>query len=163
MRNEIGPFLPNSLTNPNFQKWPKCIDYYGFATKTHCCKGYSPLSNHYWWLQKGHFHGIFQLNSHFLWKFPRSGVQNLILMGKSHKISLFATVSNGCKGKNILRNHDLWLRRIFFLLQPWLAVAKRLISWEFPILFMKMSWLLKTCICLWILQKRANLISYSSK
>ena len=36
------------------------------------------------------------------------------ILGKSHKISLFATVSHGCKGKNILRNQESWLQRTFF-------------------------------------------------
>ena len=53
-------------------------------------------------------------------------------MGKTHKISLVATISHGCKGKNILCNHESWLWRIFFPLQPWLAVAKRLNSGDFP-------------------------------
>ena len=35
-------------------------------------------------------------------------------MGKSHEISFFATVSHGCKRKNIVCNQDSWLRRIFF-------------------------------------------------
>ena len=53
-------------------------------------------------------------------------------MGKSHEIILFATVSYGCKGENILCNHESWLQRIFFPSQPCLTVAKRLISWDFP-------------------------------
>ena len=57
--------------------------------------------------------------------------------GKNHELSLFATVYHSCKEKNILRNHDSWLQRKFFPLPPWLTVAKRLISWDFPILFMK--------------------------
>ena len=77
-------------------------------------------------------------------------------MGKSHEIILFATVRHGCEGKNILRNHDSWLRKIFSPLQPWLTVAKRLISWDFPIIFMKISWLLKICIYLWIWQKKSQ-------
>ena len=82
----------------------------------------------------------FSMKSTFLWNFPKSGVQNAIFMRKSHEISLFATVSHGCKGKNILG-----------------------ISWDFPIVFMKTSWLLKTRSYLWIWRKRANFISHSSK
>ena len=69
--------------------------------------------------------------------FFRNGVQNDIFMEKFHEISLFATVSHGCKGEKIICNHDSWLQRIFFSLQPWLTVAKRLISWDFPIIFVK--------------------------
>ena len=70
---------------------------------------------------------------------------------------VLATVSHSWKGKNILCNHDSWLQRLFFPLQPWLMVAKRLNSWDFTIIFIKISWLLKICIYLWTLQKRANL------
>ena len=45
--------------------------------------------------------------------------------------------------------------------QPWLMVANMLISQDFPIIFMQVSWLLKTCIDLWIWQKWANFISHS--
>ena len=75
-----------------------------------------------------------------------------------------------------LRNCQAWLRREKYPSQPWLMrkifspllpslmVAKALISWDFPIIFMKISWLLKTCICLWIWRKKkANFISHSSK
>ena len=160
---KLALFFPNSLINPNFQKWPKLINYYGCATMSHGCKGCFSLCNHDGLLQKGYFHEIFQWNSHLLWKILKSGVQNAIFMGKSQENSLFATVSHRCKGKNILCNYDSWLQRIFFHLQTWLTVAKRLISWDFPILFMKMSWLLQACIYLWIWQKRADSISHSSK
>ena len=55
------------------------------------------------------------------------------------KIS-FATMTHGCEGYFSLRNRD-------WRLQRWP------ISWDFPILFMKMNWLLKTCIYLWVWQK----------
>ena len=58
---------------------------------------------------------IFSIKFTFLWKLPVSGVQNSIFMGKSHEISVFATVSHGCKGENILWNHYSWLQRIFSL------------------------------------------------
>ena len=67
-------------------------DIFPFATIPDSCK-------------KGYYNGIFQPNSPFLLKFPSSGVHNAIFMGKSHEISLFATVSHGCKGKNILCNN----------------------------------------------------------
>ena len=136
-------FLPNSLNNPDFQKWPNFTYYYGFACMSHGCEGYFLLSNHEGWLQKGWFHGIFQENLHFLWNFPKNGVQKAIFNGKSHENSYFATASHGCKGENILRYHDSWLQKILFPLKPWLTVAKRVISWDFPNIFMKMDWLLK--------------------
>ena len=43
------------------------------------------------------------------------------------------------KGKNILGNHDSWLQRIFFSLQPRLTFSKRLISLDVSIIFMQMS------------------------
>ena len=107
-------------------------DIFPFATMTDGCK-------------KVNFIELF-------WKILRSGVQNAIFMGNSHEISIFATVRHGCKGKNILCNHDSWLQRIFFALQPWLTVAKRQILWDFPIIFIKMRWLPKTCIYLWFWQ-----------
>ena len=72
------------------------------------------------------------------------------------EIRLFATVRHGCKGNHILHNHDSWLRRIFSPLQPWLTVAKRLISRDFPIIFIKL-------VDFWIWPKRANLIFHSLK
>ena len=42
IKNEIGSFLLNSLNNPNIRKWPYLINYYGFATMSHGCKGYFP-------------------------------------------------------------------------------------------------------------------------
>ena len=139
MRNEIGPFFfwQNSWIKPNRQKWPKFINYNGLATMSHGYKGYFPLCNHDLWLERGEFYGIFQLNSYFLWTFRRSGVKNAIFMGKSHEISLFATASHSCKGKNILCNCDRRLRRGKYLF-----------------IFRKMSWLLKTCIYLWCWQSR---------
>ena len=125
-------------------------DIFLFATMTDRCK-------------KVNFMVFFNKIPFFVWKFLISGVQNAIFIVKSHETIHFATVSYGCKGKNILRNHDSWWQRIFFPWQPWLTVAKRLILWYFPITFMKMSWLLKTCIYLWFWQKRANFISHSSK
>ena len=117
------------------------------------------VSNHWSWLKrilspwqsrlmaaKSIFNGICPLNLHFLWNFPKSGVKNAIFIEKFHNIRLLAIISHGCKGKNIIHNHDPWLRRIFFPSQLWLTVANRLISWDFSIKFMKMSWLLKTCI-----------------
>ena len=104
-------------------------------------------------LQKGKFHGF--LKSKFLVKLPKKIVQNVISLGKSHELILFATISHCWKGKNILRNHDSWFWRIFSTLQPWLTVAKKLISWDFPIIFMQMSWLLKTCMDLWTWQKKS--------
>ena len=69
----------------------------------------------------------------FLGKYMFSEVSFFInIMGKSHEISLFATVSHVCKGKNILCNHYSWLWRIFYPLQLRLTVAKSLISWDFP-------------------------------
>ena len=50
---------------------------------------------------------------------------------KSDEISFFATISHSCKGQTILCNHESWLQRIFFPLQLWLTVAKRLIPWDF--------------------------------
>ena len=74
---------------------------------------------------------------------------------------LFATISHGCEGENILRNHESWLRKIFFPSQPCVTVAKRLISWDFPTIFMKISWLLKTCVYLWIWQKKKSQFHFS--
>ena len=48
----------------------------------------------------------------------------------------FATVTDGCKEADFM---------------------------GFPVIFLKTSWFLKACIYLWIWQKRANLISHSSK
>ena len=77
-------------------------------------------------------------------------------MRKSHEISIFATISHGCKEKNILFNHDAWLQRILFPLQPLLTISKRPISWDFPIIFMKRSQPLKICVYLWIWQKKGK-------
>ena len=88
-------------------------------------------------------------------KLPKKNSQTVIFMGKSHELSLFATIGHCWKGKNILRNHDSWFWRIFSTLQPWLTVAKKLISWDFPIIFMQMIWLLKTCMDLWTWQKKS--------
>ena len=96
----------------------------------------------------------FKIISTFLWNFPKSSVQNAIFMGKSHEISFFAIVSHGCIGKNIFGNHDWWFQRILFPLKPWLTLAKRLSSCDFPNVYLKMSWLLKTWIYLWIRQKK---------
>ena len=125
IRNEIGPFLLNSLIN----KLLYLKNYYSFATISLGCEGY------------------------FLQNYPKRGVQNAIFMVKSYEVNLFATLSHGCKGEQILCNHYSWLRRILFLFKLWLTFAKRLISWNFPNLFMKISWLLKTCIHTWIWQK----------
>ena len=54
------PIFPNSLIDPYFQKWLKYINNNGLATMSHGCKGYFPLCNHDWRLQKGYSHEIFQ-------------------------------------------------------------------------------------------------------
>ena len=46
-----------------------------------------------------------------LWKLPRSCVQNATFMEKCHENTLFITVSHGCKGINLLCNHESWLQR----------------------------------------------------
>ena len=135
MRNEIGRFLPYSLINPNFQKWPYFIHYYGFATITHGCKAYFSFATMTDGCIKVIFIEFFNNINIFCETFQQMVSKNAVFMWKSHEISLFATVSHGCKGKIILCNHDSWLQRIFFSLQPWLAVAKRQISWHFPIIY----------------------------
>ena len=97
---------------------------------THSCKGYFPLWKRDWRLQRGWFYGIFPWIRHFRHHFLESFTKMWILLNNSIKLTFFATVSHGCKGKNILRKHESWLQRIFSPSQPWLTVAKRLISWD---------------------------------
>ena len=40
MKNEIGPFLQNSLIYPKNFKLPKFINYNGLATMSHGCEEY---------------------------------------------------------------------------------------------------------------------------
>ena len=99
------------------------------------------ICNHGWWFQKRIFLELLIKSTFFLKNFPRIGFQNAIFM--ENEISLFTTVSHGFKDNNkkVLCNHDSWLQGIFFPSHPWLA--KRQISWYFPIIFIKMSLLLK--------------------
>ena len=92
----------------------------------------------------------------FLVKISKMWFPKCHIHRKSYEISLFATVSHRCKEKTVLCNHDSWLPRIFLPSPPWLTVAKRLMLWEFSIIFMKISWLLKTCIYLWFWQKKKS-------
>ena len=48
-------------------------------------------------------------NIYFLIKINKKWGPNAIFMGKSHKIHLFATVSQGCKGEKILCHCESWL------------------------------------------------------
>ena len=199
MRNETIPLLPNLLSNPNFQKWPKSFNYYGFASwlqRTFC-----PLKP---WMMVAKkvisykcFNKIYIFCEKILkkwcpkcyiqvrlpWNWPLFNRQSRLQSEKypfqpwlmvAKDIFSLSTVADNCKEDNIMgfshyiyetqlnsenmclpinlakksQFYDSLLQRIFFPLQPWLMVAKRIISWDFPIIFMKMSWLLKTCIYL---------------
>ena len=99
-------------------------------------------------------------NEKWNWLFFRNQLIFINIMGKSHESSdlvsfvlyckeakifwiniFFILYASSCKGKIILRNHEsarlrgceaARLRGIFFSLQQWLMVVKRLISWDFP-------------------------------
>ena len=75
-------------------------DIFSFATVTDGCEeaDFMGFSNDY---------GILYTTSN---EFSQ---KNENLIEKFHKIYLFATVSHGCIGKNILRNHDSWLARSY--------------------------------------------------
>ena len=74
-----------------------------FATMSHACKGYFPLCKANF-MGFSHKYGI--LDTTF-WKLSQ---KMQILLKQFHEINLFANISHGCKGENIIQNHDSWLQ-----------------------------------------------------
>ena len=48
------------------------------------------------------------------WRRMKGQLLFINIMRKSHEICFVATVRQGCKGKNILHNHESWLQTMFF-------------------------------------------------
>ena len=88
------------------------------------------------------------------------GCKKVILMEFLDKIHIF------CEHfKEVVSKMPYWWEIPMKLgsLQLSVTVAKRQILWDFPNIFLKLSWLHKTCNYLGIWQNRANSIFHSSK
>ena len=162
MRNEFGPFLPNSLSNRNLKSDQNLSIILALQSLVMVLKDISPLQPRVT-VAKTLISWNFSIISKFWWTFQEVVPKVPYSWENPIKLASLQPSVTVAKEKNILRNHDSWLQRIFFPFQPWLTVAKRIISWDFPIIFMKKSWLLKTFNYLWIWQKRAHFISHFSK
>ena len=71
-------------------------DIFPFATVTDSCEEAN-------FMGFSHDYGILDTTS------KKKITINENVFKKFHEIYLFTTCSHGCKGKNILRNHDSWL------------------------------------------------------
>ena len=110
MRNEICPFLPNSLVNPNFQKSPNLSiitawqpwvmvakDFFPFATMTDGCKkvSFKEFLNKTLFFCEIFFEVVFKIP--YSWENPM-----IIWLTVAKDIFSFATVTDGCEGANFM-------------------------------------------------------------